>query len=124
MKKWIRKLIGGLSFTTALFVFQACYGGPQDCKDDVYIHGVVKSVDGVPVEGIEVSTDASRSRSTLSDTAGAFGFYVPMRDSITVMFRDIDADKNGLYADRDTTVTDMLGYCYNESSLDIILDYK
>lgn len=31
MKKgWIRKLICGLSFGSALFIFQACYGTPQD----------------------------------------------------------------------------------------------
>ena len=29
MKKWVRKILKGISLTAALFVFQACYGSPQ-----------------------------------------------------------------------------------------------
>ena len=29
MRKWIRHALRGLSFTSMLFIFQACYGTPQ-----------------------------------------------------------------------------------------------
>ena len=42
-KSWIRQLITGVSFTSALFVFQACYGTPQDFGVDILVEGKVKS---------------------------------------------------------------------------------
>jgi len=41
--KLLKKIVGGLSFTTAPFVFQACYGTPQDSGPDAYKEGIVKS---------------------------------------------------------------------------------
>lgn len=33
MKKWVRNLLKGTSLSTALFVFQACYGMPPGYED-------------------------------------------------------------------------------------------
>ena len=41
---WIRKIIGGMSLTTAMFIFQACYGTPQDMGLDMLVEGQVKSL--------------------------------------------------------------------------------
>ena len=47
---WIKKLIGGLSLTSTMFIFQACYGTPQDFGMDVLIEGQVKSkTSGLPI---------------------------------------------------------------------------
>ena len=35
MRKWIHRGLKGLSLTTALFVFQACYGTPMPPPGDV-----------------------------------------------------------------------------------------
>ena len=53
-RNWVRRIIGGISFTSALFVFQACYGTPQDFGFDLFIEGQVKSAStGLPVKGIK-----------------------------------------------------------------------
>lgn len=33
MRKWVRNLLKGTSLSTALFIFQACYGMPQGYED-------------------------------------------------------------------------------------------
>ena len=55
--KWIHKLLTGASLTTALFIFQACYGTFQDWSE----HGeapmsfsLVSSERGDPLEGIHI----------------------------------------------------------------------
>ena len=35
MRKWIHRALKGASLTTALFVFQACYGTPPGLEYDV-----------------------------------------------------------------------------------------
>ena len=68
-------LIGGLSFTTALFVFQACYGMPQDWQDDVFIQGkVISSTTSLPVKGIKVESELYEHYG-ITDSQGEFGFY-------------------------------------------------
>ena len=45
-----RKLIGGLCLTSIAFVFQACYGTPQDFGSDLLIEGEVKAKStGLPI---------------------------------------------------------------------------
>ncbi len=39
-RDWKRKIIGGLCLTSVAFVFQACYGTPQDFGNDLLIEGV------------------------------------------------------------------------------------
>ena len=39
----LRKIIGGISLTSVMFVFQACYGTPQDFGFDLLVQGQVKS---------------------------------------------------------------------------------
>ena len=34
MRKWIHRILKGASLTTALFVFQACYGTPVPAPQD------------------------------------------------------------------------------------------
>ncbi|MBR5076102.1 MAG: hypothetical protein IKX28_03705 [Bacteroidales bacterium] len=37
MRKWIHRGLKGLSLTTALFVFQACYGTPMTAPEEELI---------------------------------------------------------------------------------------
>jgi hypothetical protein len=53
-RDWKRKIIGGLCLTSIAFVFQACYGTPQDFGEDLLIEGQVKSkTTGLPIKGIK-----------------------------------------------------------------------
>ena len=73
--RWIRKTLGGLSFTSALFIFQACYGTPQDQEPDMHLEGkVVSRVSGLPVKGIRVTLDLLNQFDS-TDENGNFTIY-------------------------------------------------
>lgn len=118
--KFIRKLVGGLSLTTAAFIFQACYGPPQDFGDDIFIEGLVKSKNtGQPIKGIKVSVkDNPQYQFTGED--GSFSFYTGIADNCTIRFQDTDADQNGSFSDKDTTLTNLSSQIY----LNIVLAEK
>ena len=119
-RNWIRKIIGGLSFTSALFVFQACYGTPQDFGFDLLIEGQVKSqTSGLPIKGIKVSI-ADNIQYEITNENGQFSFYTEMLDGLTLQFQDIDSIQNGLYFNKDTVLTEISEKVY----LDIMLEEK
>jgi hypothetical protein len=119
-QNWFRKILRGLSFTSALFVFQACYGTDQDFRTDVLIDGQVKSsATGDPIRGISVSLP-DKNQYEYSDIEGKFSFYTEIADSYTIKFQDIDSSQNGTFATKDT----FLSKIYNVAYLDILLDPK
>ena len=55
MRKWIRRILKGASLTTALFVFQACYGTPvPDPNDQLSFEDETELVDEQIVEDAEL----------------------------------------------------------------------
>lgn len=87
-KNWKRKIIGGLCLSSAAFVFQACYGMPQDFGNDLLIEGIVKSKKtGLPVDGIKVSI-SNQMQYTATNSDGRFGFYIPQSDTVRIKFED------------------------------------
>jgi putative lipoprotein (rSAM/lipoprotein system) len=106
-RNWRRKLIGGLSLTSALFIFQACYGTPQDMGFDILIEGKVRSrTTGIPVKGIKVSME-DRIQYELTNDEGNFSFYTEAAGSYKIKFEDIDLLQNGNFENRDTTLTNI-----------------
>ncbi len=119
-RNMIRKIIGGLSLTSVLFVFQACYGTPQDIGFDLLIEGqVVSKTSGLPINGIKVSV-ANNMQYEITDEEGKFMFYTEKLEGLTLQFQDIDSTQNGHYIDKDTVLTDMSENVY----LDIALEEK
>jgi hypothetical protein len=119
-KTWFRRILGGLSFTTALFVFQACYGTLQDYDMDTLIEGTVKSkTTGQPILGIQVSSD-SPVQTQLTNADGHFSFYRSWSNNIKISFDDIDFQANGVYDRKDTTLVNPS----RSISLEIFLDKK
>ncbi|PLX13449.1 MAG: hypothetical protein C0598_03465 [Marinilabiliales bacterium] len=119
-KDWIRKAVGGLSLTSALFIFQACYGTPQDLAPDILIEGQVRSLSsGLPIQGIKVSV-TDNMQYQMTDNEGKFSFYTEMLTGLTINFQDIDSLQNGHYMDKDTVLTNLSGNVY----LDIALQEK
>lgn len=103
-RSWIRRILSGLSFTTALFVFQACYGTPQDFGYDLFVEGIVKSkTSNLPVKGIKVSA-YNDMQNVFTDADGHFSFYTPMADNVMIVFEDIDASNNGSFLKKDTLI--------------------
>jgi hypothetical protein len=100
-----RKLIGGLCLTSIAFVFQACYGTPQDFGSDLLIEGEVKAKStGLPIKGIRVSI-ADNVQYTNTDDNGKFSFYIERSKSLNFKFSDIDANQNSQFTNKDTLLT-------------------
>jgi putative lipoprotein (rSAM/lipoprotein system) len=104
-RRWRKRILGGLSLTTALFVFQACYGTPQDMGLDIFIEGQVKSEKtNKPVKGIKVSVE-DKLQYQYTDESGKFSFYTETATSYKIKFEDIDSDQNGIFVEKDTLLT-------------------
>jgi hypothetical protein len=118
IRNWKSKLIAGFSFTSMMFIFQACYGTPQDIQNDVLVEGQVKSkTSGLPIKEIRVSP-AGSTQYQRTDDAGKFSFYTPSDGSLKLLFEDTDADMNGAFQTKDTTLTNV----YNKVWVDIKLE--
>jgi hypothetical protein len=116
---WIRKLIKGLSFTSVLFAFQACYGTDEGMGFDIFIEGQVKSINSnTPIQGIKVSVGDHQYEWT--DVNGNFSFYTATAASYALRFEDTDSLRDGYYMDKDTLLTDIADHVY----LDIALEEK
>jgi putative lipoprotein (rSAM/lipoprotein system) len=103
-QKLLRKIYGGLSLTTALFVFQACYGTNKDFGNDIKISGTVTSkLTNVPIQGIRVTVQ-DQYGSSYTDNLGQFVIYTPTASEYKVKFEDIDGTENGKYLLKDSTV--------------------
>jgi len=119
-RKFVRAIFGTLSFSTALFIFQACYGTPADMKEDNRVGGVVTSkTTGLPVPGIKVSW-VNQPYTATTDQAGKFFFYLPLKEEYTLRFEDIDNATNGSYLTKDTLVKTQDG----QLSLQIKMDSR
>jgi hypothetical protein len=103
-RNWTRKIINALGLTTAMFIFQACYGPAQDYEHDIFIEGIVKSkTTGLPVQGIKISV-TDNYQYGISGADGKFYFYSAMYEKLYVKIEDGDQALNGLYESRDTTI--------------------
>jgi len=103
-RKIARAVFGTLSFSTALFIFQACYGTPSDLMRDNKVEGVVTSKNtGLPIPGIKVSW-LNQPYSEVTDPSGKFVFYLPVNEEYILRFEDVDAAQNGSYLRKDTIV--------------------
>ena len=113
MKKWTNNIFKGLCLTSAIFVFQACYGTPQDFGQDIHVSGVVKSKKtGEPIEGIKISASSryhtgqpSLDRYEYTDKSGKFSFHYYETDEIRILFEDSDSTDGREYTRKDTVFT-------------------
>lgn len=102
-RKILRRIYGALSLTSALFIFQACYGPMQDFGS-VAIQGFVKSkTTDLPIPGIKVSVNNEPQYEVTSST-GTFKVYSTFSSEYKVTFEDIDSVRNGSYLRKDTTL--------------------
>ncbi len=104
MQKIKRNLFGFLSFSTALFIFQACYGAPQDEYNDVLLEGkVISDSTGLPVKGIRIQVNSTEN-TAVSDSNGQFSFYIPTASQYVVELSDADSTSDGHFLSRDTVL--------------------
>jgi hypothetical protein len=118
-KKAIRSFLGLFSLSTMLFVFQACYGTPQDFGSDVLIEGVVKSEsDNKTVQGIKVGFK-DLPQYTVSDQHGHFSLYCPEQEMYKLILTDEDKTLYGSYSETDTTI--LLGQGENQIFINLMV---
>lgn len=123
--KWLRNVVGGLSFTSALFIFQACYGMDMDPMSDVLVEGkVTAKTTGLPIGNILVYAEPD-GNGMQTDENGEFSFYSPIFEEITLVFEDIDSMQNGNFQTKDTllNVNEILNSA-NRVSVDITMEEK
>lgn len=117
-RRLTRKVLSGLSFGAALFVFQACYGTPQDFENAVLIEGkVLSATTGDPIQGIQVSVADSWGLA-FSDPDGYYCLWAEQAESLALRFEDVDSSANGHFLARDTVLQEAAQSIY----LDITLD--
>lgn len=110
----------GACLTSVAFVFQACYGTPQDFGTDMLIEGKVTSkTTGLPIKGIKVSI-ANNVQYTSTDEKGSFSFYTGTMDNPKIIFEDIDSTENKSFANKDTVLTSRQKHYF----LDIALEER
>lgn len=115
-QQFLRFLFGSFTATALMFVFQACYGMPNDTLY-IYVQGtVVSDVTGEPIPNIEVRSNTS-SDTVRTDEMGQFFITVPSRTIPNLTFKDIDQAENGQFAPLDTILEK-----YNGEMLEIRLN--
>ena len=106
--RFFSNLLRFTGLTTVLFVFQACYGTPQDFGNDVLIEGTVLSADNqTPLQDIEVKLINDSLTSTYkTDLQGKFSIYTNVNTEYKLILTDVDGVSNGSFLPYDTTITD------------------
>lgn len=113
-----REFLSLLCLSSTLFIFEACYGTPQDFGADVYIEGIVKSATtNNPVQGIKVTID-NLQQYVYSSEDGTFSFYAEPDSQYVVSFEDVDNDKNKSFKLKDTVLKEIDDYAYIEVLLE------
>ena len=126
--KILRKILGGISLTAAMFVFQACYGVEPDFPSHRVTFRVVSDTDGQPLPGIRImSQPQTGSQDFIYDwhffgrtnAKGVYSGWVNLVEDNT-LFRFSDGDS--VYAVRDTIITSsaILDYT-DQDTVDIVL---
>jgi hypothetical protein len=117
-RRVMRKIYGGLSLTTLLFIFQACYGSPEDLSDDVVIRGIVISgKTEQPIPRIKVTID-NQPQFRMTDNNGKFQIYASLSSEYKIKFEDIDLTNGGTFLVKDTVLKTVDGSTYLKISLD------
>lgn len=109
--KLLRNILKGASLTTALFVFQACYGMLQTDWEDYASFKVVSAEDNTPLENIAVKV---KEASSGSDSDWKIKGYTYEDGTAYVSFGNADyrnsqfrfESEDGTYVAKDTVISD------------------
>ncbi len=100
-----RTIFGFFSLSGMLFIFQACYGTPQDFGQDVMVEGkVISSLTGAGIQGIKVSVEGI-PQYTSSGSDGSFVMFLERLSDYRFTLTDTDGETNGLFQGRDTLIS-------------------
>ena len=109
--KWLHNLLKGLSLTTALFIFQACYGTPEWLHDSQLSFKVVAADTGDPLEGVRISSRVQAASNldwipgSVTDANGEAMVWFGTIDGASPQFRFESTD--AAYRVKDTVIVDL-----------------
>lgn len=111
--KGLRTILKGLSLTTALFVFQACYGTPYGYNEYGVSFKVISAETDKPLEGVDIQTrpaefpDSDWRFCAITDQTGYAEGYIGLADFENPEF--LFTLEGSEYAVKDTIITDFKG---------------
>lgn len=109
--RWIHNILKGVSLTGALFVFQACYGVPQDPLWEAggeapMTFSLVSKSTGEPLKGIQVLVGKYNGELGITGEDGLARVSIPYIRNI--QGPDLHfVDPEGVYAQKDTSLADL-----------------
>ncbi|MBR1575255.1 MAG: hypothetical protein IJ654_02270 [Bacteroidales bacterium] len=115
MMKWLHNLLKGASLTTALFIFQACYGVPQPALVEFgwapMSFSLVSDRTGEPLEGIRVKgkaiqDDVEYVELGVTDADGRCQVGIPYERNELGPYLRFE-DPSGQVAPKDTMLADL-----------------
>ena len=121
--RWIRKVLKGISFTAAMFVFQACYGPMEDYYTTKVTFRVMSSDTGEPIQGVAVwSQHLNTSDSLAHGNPGYIADYTDKNGMATIweepgLKQYSFVDKDSIYIPSDTIVNPI-----KVDTIDIVLN--
>lgn len=107
---FFRNFLKGASLTTALFIFQACYGTPEWLHDVDVSFRVVSADDGKPIEDVGIYSRVYKSANLdwilcgYTNESGVANVMAGVMDGQNPEFRFEAGD--GTYAVKDTVIAD------------------
>ena len=114
--KWLHNILRGVSLTSALFVFQACYGMPEpplyeEGGEAPMTFSIVSRSTGDPVEGVQISGSAVNRTEGMrllgvTDAEGKCQVRIPYKRNLEGPFIVFE-DPSGSFAAKDTTLADL-----------------
>jgi hypothetical protein len=125
-RKFLRKMLNGVSLTAVAFIFQACYGPGPDMQCDFKLTGTVTSkTTNLPIKGIKITVDNGLNFA-FSDENGKFDFYAGIYDhnakgDYYVNFLDVDGAANGQFANK---IVNIKSECKDEVKINVELEEK
>jgi len=108
--KLLHNILRGSTLATALFVFQSCYGMPQNVNDTLFYEATVKVTDGSgkAIAGVKASARnadmTTFAEQSVSDADGLLRISIAVPESARAV--DIRFEAEG-YAVKDTTIEDV-----------------
>lgn len=109
--KLFRNLLKGATLTTAMFIFQACYGTPDWYQNTDIKFKVVSAVDNKPLDHVSIYTRVAEAENLDWNLCGYTGedgvldAYVGYDAHVAPQFR-FDAEGD-IYEVKDTVIADM-----------------
>lgn len=111
--KWLHNLLKASTLTTALFIFQACYGMPQGAIDGPEMapmtFTVVSEETGLPLKGITITESFLTKSEVLgvTDADGKCSVMVPYVRNLEGTPELVFEDPENVYASLDTVFNDL-----------------